>query len=205
MDFSIENYVSRETIASLQHFESLLLKWSSRINLISKNTYGTSWERHILDSAQIIQYWPSKFDTWLDVGSGGGLPGIVLAIIARELNPDAKFSLVESDSRKCAFLRQASRDLSLTDNIMVQNSRIEDLDSGPVDVISARALASLDDLLSFASPYVGPKTTAIFPKGKSASQEVAMARKNWSFKLEEFQSSTDKDAKILKLRDIARV
>ena len=192
--------VSRETFARLEHFASLTAKWTPKINLIAKGTVNEIWERHIVDSAQIYSYTPESFAKWADLGSGGGFPGIVVAAIAKEKQPDARFVLIESDQRKCAFLRTAARELDLP--VTVIASRIENSPPQAADVVSARALASLTMLLPLIRRHLHPEGRALVHKGRQAPQEIAEARAQWSFELEDHPSITDPDARLLDIRRI---
>jgi 16S rRNA (guanine527-N7)-methyltransferase len=192
--------VSRETIERLERFAALTAKWTPKINLIAKGTIGEIWDRHIVDSAQIFHYAPKSFATWVDLGSGGGFPGIVAAAIAKEKRPDAAFVLIESDQRKCAFLRTAARELGL--DVTVIAARIEDVPPQSADIVSARALASLSALLPLIQRHLGENGHALVHKGRQAAQEIAEARLHWSFDLEDHPSITDPDARLL---DIQRI
>jgi 16S rRNA (guanine527-N7)-methyltransferase len=192
--------VSRETLARLELFASLTAKWTPKINLIAKGTICDIWERHIVDSAQIYRYAPETYATWVDLGSGGGFPGIVVAAIARERQPDARFVLIESDQRKCAFLRTAARELDLSVNVTA--SRIEDAPPQAADIVSARALASLTALLPLIRRHLRDDGRALVHKGRQAPQEIAEARAQWSFDLEDHPSITDPDARLLDIRRI---
>ena len=192
--------VSRETIERLEAFAALVAQWTKRINLVSVNSVDQIWQRHIEDSAQIFQYAGSNCSRWVDLGSGGGFPGIVLAILARELNPTVAFILVESDLRKATFLRTAARTLDL--NVSVESQRIEALAPLNGDVVSARALASLSALLPMVNLHLAENGTAILPKGRKFADEIAQARESWDFDLEEYQSITEDDARVLVLKRI---
>lgn len=195
--------VSRETFARLETYVELLEKWTAKINLISRGTIPAIWSRHILDSIQVYAAGPSRFDHWVDLGTGGGLPGLVVAIMAAE-NPAQKMvTLVESDGRKSAFLRTALRETAVPGRVFCE--RIESLPAQRADVISARALADLGDLLSFADRHLNENGTALFPKGVSWEKEVEVARNEWSFNLEVLRSRTEEGSVILKIGDIARV
>lgn len=194
--------VSRETFADLQAFEQLVRRWTPAINLVSKTTLPDLWARHILDSAQVFSLCPSSATSWADLGSGGGFPGIVVAILARELKPDLHVTLVESDLRKATFLRQAAQSLALP--VAVRSNRIESLDPLNADVLSARALAPLSDLLAYADRHLAAGGVAIFPKGARYAEELAAAQENWAFDADTQQSHSDADAAILVIRNIHR-
>lgn len=194
--------VSRETLAALHELEALVQRWTPAINLVSKSTVGTLWQRHILDSAQIFSLCPSSALSWVDLGSGGGFPGLVVAILAKELKPDLEVTLVEADQRKATFLRQAAQALKL--GVTVVAKRIEALERLNADVLSARALAPLSGLLGFAEKHMSPNGTAIFPKGSQFADEIADARRTWAFNIDTRQSLSDAEAAILVIRNIHR-
>lgn len=194
--------VSRETMADLQGFVALVLKWTPKINLISASSESMIWDRHIVDSVQIYRYAPDDVRLWLDIGSGGGFPGIVAAILGKARHPDAQFVLIESDQRKVVFLRTAIRDLGLAAS--VHADRIEDVPPIGADVVSARALGSLPVLLPLVARHMNPAGVAILHKGRQASSEIDEARQNWRFELEEKPSLTDPDARLLLLQRIHR-
>ena len=195
--------VSRETFERLEKFADLLERWTPKINLISKSTIPTIWSRHIRDSVQVYFSGPDRFDHWLDLGSGGGLPGVIISILAAE-NPAQKMvSLVESDGRKCAFLRTALREAAVPGRVFCD--RIEVLAPQEADVLSARALADLETLLGFASRHLKKGGIALFSKGVSWKKEVDAARSEWSFDLEVLKSETEEGSVLLKIGDIARV
>lgn len=190
--------VSRETYSCLQCYLALLVKWNARINLIASSTLATAWDRHFVDSAQLWQLAePRKSGKWVDLGSGGGFPGLVLATIAAEKAPDIEFVLVESDTRKAVFLRNAVRELGLGAKIL--DDRVENLPPLQADVISARALAPLAKLLDFAERHGKEGTLCLFPKGRSHDSELTEARKAWHISSESIPSLTDPNSVILKI------
>ena len=195
--------VSRETMEDLQILCDLLIKWNKTINLVSKSTILDIWTRHILDSAQAWQQRPKKFTSWVDMGSGGGFPALVLAILAKNDAPSAVFHLIESDGRKCAFLRNVSRETSL--NTQIHTNRIENSDKIQTDVISARALASVDKLLDFAEVFKAKDTFCLFLKGQSYAKEIDEAAESWRFQWNATQSLSDNMGVILKIWNIERV
>ena len=194
--------VSRETFQTLLDFEALVRKWTTAINLVSKATVPGIWQRHIADSAQIFQYLPPEARTWLDLGSGGGFPGIVVAILAREMAPGLRVTLVESDKRKATFLRQAAQQLQL--DVAVLDKRIESIPPQDADVLSARALSPLCDLLPYAAAHLRPAGVAVFPKGARYNEELAEARSAWAFDVEIKPSCSESGAAILVIRNIHR-
>lgn len=195
--------VSRETVETLRSFEAIVRRWSPVINLVSHSSLRSFWERHILDSAQLFHFYQSGGRSWIDIGSGAGLPGLVIAILAREKHPALKVTLIESDQRKATFLREAARQLSLSCDIIAQ--RAEVVPTLGADILSARAFSALSSLLPFAERHLMPDGVAIFPKGKSWRQEIEDARKGWSFRFDAEKSVSDHEAAVLVLREITRV
>lgn len=194
--------VSRETSERLDHFVELLKKWSKSINLVSRSTMEHVWHRHIADSAQIWPLAPKEAQIWADLGSGGGLPGMVIAILAHELRPSLRVTLVESDLRKSAFLSTASRELGLTTNVLAK--RIEEVPPLGADVVSARALAPLDRLLPLAARHLGENGVGLFPKGVKHVDELAAALASWRFTHETYKSETESEAVIYKIGGLSR-
>jgi 16S rRNA (guanine527-N7)-methyltransferase len=195
--------VSRETDARLHALADLVIKWTSRINLISSSSVSDIWVRHVIDSAQLYAMAPAKWKSWADVGSGGGFPGMVIAVIAAELNPDGRVTLIESDQRKSVFLRTAIRELGIETTVVA--GRIESMAPLGADVLSARALGVLADLLPIAHRHLAPNGQAIFPKGRKADDEVKLARTAWQFDIASQPSSTDPDAQVLMIKNICHV
>lgn len=198
---SLEN-VSRETIGRLRSFEALAQKWTQKINLVSRGDIEQIWERHIVDSLQIYDLAPPN-GLWMDIGSGGGFPGIVAAIMAKENSSEREFILVDSDQRKCAFLRTAARELEL--NVKVFSERVECLEPVSASVLSARAMDDLDGLLNHTARHLIRGGVALFPKGATWQKEHEGAQKNWDYELEVIPSETNSEATILKITEISRV
>lgn len=195
--------VSRETMQDLILLVELLQKWNKTINLVGKASIEQVWSRHILDSAQVWQLRPENLNVWVDLGSGGGFPGLVLAILAKQDAPEAKFHMIESDARKCAFLRNVSRETML--NVQVHNARIENVDEIAADVVSARALASVEKLVGLSTKFLGDNAFCLFLKGQGCATEVEKARELWRFQSETTQSLSDDAGEILKIWNIERV
>lgn len=194
--------VSRETLDRLHRYAALLVKWNPAINLVSKASLTQLWQRHIADSAQIFALAPQGARHWADLGSGGGFPGLVVAILAAEHAPDMRVSLVESDARKAAFLAAAARETGVQPQI--HSARIEALPPLQADVLSARALAALPALCGFAERHLAAGGLALFPKGAQYAIEIAEARKFWRFDLAQSPSKTDTEAVILEIRGLTR-
>jgi 16S rRNA (guanine527-N7)-methyltransferase len=193
--------VSRETCARLDTFCELVRKWNPKVNLVSRASLPELWERHVADSVQLLKI-QVDMSHWVDIGSGGGFPGVVIAAAMPDRSPNAKMTLVESDQRKAAFLRTAIRELGLP--ATVKSQRIEDCDPMEATVISARALAPLSQLLGYAHRHLVSEGIAVFPKGATWQKEVADACQEWSFSHEAIKSQTDPDAAILVIRDIKK-
>jgi 16S rRNA (guanine527-N7)-methyltransferase len=194
--------VSRETFEQLQVFEAVIRKWNPSINLISRNSMSELWERHIVDSVQVFRATEPK-GHWVDLGSGGGFPGLIISILAHEESPDLNVTLVESDQRKSAFLRNAARECGVKCKVI--SKRIEQAEPQNADILSARALADLSLLLEFADRHLSPGGVALFPKGVSWKKELEQARNKWSFDAEAITSLTEPDAAILKIKGVTRV
>ncbi|MEE4118826.1 MAG: 16S rRNA (guanine(527)-N(7))-methyltransferase RsmG [Paracoccaceae bacterium] len=187
--------VSRETERRLARFADLLTRWTRRVNLVAPSTVDQLWERHILDSAQLCTFAPRTSGLWLDIGSGGGLPGLVCALVAQDILPEIRFAFVESDQRKCAFLSTCTREFGL--DALIHAARIEDLPSQGATVVSARALAPLTHLFALAQPHARPGATLIFPKGARHTAEIAEAQATWRFTATAHPSITEPAARIL--------
>lgn len=194
--------VSRETLVRLQTLADLLVKWSPRINLVSKSTMTSLWERHILDSVQVLRCAPNQALHWVDIGSGGGFPGLVVALMEGEPDAPQKVTLIESDQRKCAFLRTVLRETGVKASVLTE--RIEKAPPQEADILSARALADLPLLFDFAERHLSPDGTALFPKGASWQKELKSVQESWSFDCEVVKSITDSQAVILKVGELKR-
>ncbi|WP_455480738.1 16S rRNA (guanine(527)-N(7))-methyltransferase RsmG [Bartonella sp. B12(2025)] len=189
--------VSRETMDDLMKFETLIMQWNTHINLVSTTTIPVLWTRHILDSAQIYPL-QNDFMHWCDLGSGGGFPAIVIAIFMKE-RKTGHIDLVESNGKKISFLRTVIAQLNLP--ATVHHCRIEDVYQKikTPDVITARGLASLDDLLKLIFPFFTQKTIALFQKGRDYSTEITNASANWQFNLIKHKSKIDENSVILEI------
>ncbi len=195
--------VSRETEQRLKHYQSLLVKWQDKINLVSSTTLKDSWKRHFEDSLQILPHLSESAKTLYDIGSGAGFPGLVLAMA----RPDIAVTLIESDAKKCAFLQTVSRETEI--GVTVKNIRIE----GAVkalpspDIITARALAPLETLFTYIWPLAehNESLILIFPKGETWSAEIETAKAaGWTFDVVETKSQTDSAARILVFKSLRK-
>lgn len=187
--------VSRETLRRLEVFVETLERWQKAINLVGKTTMDGVWKRHVADSAQIVPLLPERAATLVDLGSGGGFPGLVIAA----MRPDLQLTMIESDARKSAFLGEAARKMGLQKqpNIVIQ--RIESAPPAGADVVTARALAPLGRLLEWSSRHRTDTAICLFHKGKGWQAEVGEAKKEWDFSPEPIASVTDRDAVILRI------
>lgn len=207
-DFAAAFGASVVTIDRLQTYVDCLALWQPRINLVAPSTLPDVWYRHFADSAQLIALAPPAPATWVDLGSGAGFPGLVVAILLAGCDGTSspKVTLVESDQRKCAFLAEVVRRTGLAASIAVdiRCARIESastratLDSP--DVVSARALAPLGKLLGLAAPLLGPSSIGLFLKGRGAEAEVIEAQRTWQFSYDVVASRTDAEARIIRVR-----
>ncbi len=189
--------VSRETLDRLVSYVELLELWNRRINLVGRNTMGDIWRRHILDAAQLYPLLPARTRILVDLGSGAGLPGLVLALMGVP-----EVHLTESDQRKAVFLREACRVTGIS--AIVHAERIEKMPRFVADVITARALTDLSQLIDLASRFVGDRTLCLFLKGATADTELAAASSHWRMKVERLHSHSDPGGVILKLEALRR-
>lgn len=194
--------VSRETLERLEHYETLLRKWNKAINLVSPSTIKDAKSRHFVDSAQIYALANADWKIWCDMGTGGGFPGMVIAILAAEKNPTGEVVLLESDQRKATFLRTVARETGVTARVI--SERIEAAAPVNADILSARALASLDILFDFADRHLKFTGQALFPKGATWQKEIQEAQRSWSFSHEVHKSTVDLNSVILSIGGIAR-
>jgi len=195
--------VSRETTEKLRLLETELRRWQAIKNLVGPGTLDDIWTRHIVDSLQLLAAAPNA-QTWLDLGSGAGFPGLVLAIAGQPQG--LQVDLVESNSRKCAFLRHVAR---LTEApATIHEARLETIIPqfvGRADIVSARALASLTKLVEWTEPLLKAGTTGLFPKGRDVDAELTEASRSWKLGTEILPSQTDSSARILRITSIERV
>ena len=204
IDSELQKYaVSRETIEKLKNFVEILKEWNSRMNLVSKNSLEDVWQRYILDSLQLIEYLPHNLQHLVDIGSGAGFPGIVLAIVMMEKFPAAKITLVESITKKTVYLNDVCQKLGL-ENTDVINNRVENIVFKDVDVVTARAVAALDVLCGYAYKIIGIKGSALWLKGKTYEQEHEVARKNWHYAMKIYPNRYSDDGVVMELRDLRK-
>lgn len=196
-EFAVGVDVSRETLARLTTYVALLERWQNSVNLVGKGTLNDIWRRHILDSAQLYNLLPSPFGRVVDLGSGAGFPGMVLAIMGA-----TDVELIEANTRKCGFLREVARVTNT--QVIINNDRIEGVAPRIADVVTARALAPLPRLLGYAKTYVGPETICLFLKGRRLHQELTDARKTWKMGITTITSLSDAGGSVLHLRKLSR-
>ena len=194
--------VSRETLAQLEAYVGLLGKWQRAINLVSRASLADVWRRHMLDSAQLLTMAPEAAQTWVDLGSGAGFPGLVLAIMGA-----GEVHLIESDGRKCAFLHEVVRTCGA--HAVIHNCRIEAFQHAPgrpseIDVITARALAATSELVDMAQHLVTQDTVCLFPKGQDVDNELTNLQKNSKISLEKLPSATNPDSVVLRIGGLGR-
>ncbi len=185
----------------MDRYLDLLADWNTRMNLVGPSALAEFWDRHALDSAQLLEHAPDA-RVWADIGAGAGFPGLVLAILLKD-RPGVTVHLIESMAKRCAFLRTVSVALNLP--TQVHNARAESLDLSPVHVVTARACAPLPRLLEYARPVLRGPAVALFLKGKDAEAELAEARKTWRFTAALLPSISGPDGRIIRLERLARV
>lgn len=194
--FQADSSVSRETLDRLQTYVDLLGRWNKAINLVGKGTLADAWRRHILDSAQLVDLLPPALPDRprriVDLGSGAGFPGLVLAIMGA-----GEVHLIESDQRKATFLREVIRRTQAPATVQAQ--RIEAVRDLAADVVTARALASLTELVGLAQPFLAPGTVCLFPKGGEVARELTEAEKAWRLAVERFPSQSDPRGTLLRV------
>jgi len=200
--------ISRETIDLLKIYEETLRQWQKTINLIAPSTVESIWQRHFADSAQLLRLAPENVRSWVDLGSGAGFPGMVVAILLagqRSPGEGSIVRLIESDARKAAFLGEIARKTAVAVDIIHGRIELSSTQSsfGAVEIVSARALAPLERLLGLSSPFFGPDTIGLFPKGREVEREIDTARKHWDFDVRLEQSLTDREGRIAVIRQLA--
>ena len=196
--FFDKHNVSRETMNCLENYVDLLIKWNQRINLISKHTINQIWDRHVLDSAQLVRFIDKDVRKWVDLGSGAGFPGLIVASIVKDSIPKLCVSLVESDQRKCVFLRQAADLLKV--NVEIFAGRVQDCSFKNADIISARALAPIKKLLPYFIQIGKTKgAKALFLKGKNINRELQDVEDLEQFNIKTYPSLVDESGFVLEV------
>jgi len=195
-DFAARTDVSRETLARLKAYADLLVDWNARHNLVARSTLPDLWRRHFWDSAQLTPLIPDTSRSLADLGSGAGFPGLVLAA----MRPELAVTLHEATTKKCDFLEAAADRMGLS--VTIQNARLEDLPRQSFDVVTARALAPLPQLLRYAQNFVGLNGVCLFLKGQNVGVELTEAHKYWNIKVSQVPSQTDPSAAIVIVREM---
>ncbi len=195
--------VSRETFHRIEEFQEFFLRWARRTNLVAASTLGDVWTRHVLDSAQLAALAPGA-SKWLDMGSGGGFPGLIVAFLISD-RAGASVDLVESNLKKAAFLRAAAGEFALP--ARVHPKRIKDLAKvlEQPEIVTARALAPLTGLLDMAEPWLARGAAGLFHKGRDYRREVQETVNAWAFDLVEHGSRISRDGVVLEVRNVRRV
>lgn len=199
LDLQVSLNVSRETLERLKTYVALLQEWNARHNLVSRQSLDDVWRRHIYDSAQLLAFIPSDARSLVDLGSGAGFPGVILAILLRD-RAGFRITLYEATRKKCDFLELAAARIGLP--VEVRNTRIEEAGPELFDIVTARALAPLDRLLLYAQPFQGPQTLNLFLKGQSVGGELTLARKSWRMEIEQHPSRSHSSGVILAIREL---
>ena len=194
--------VSRETIKSLFEYEILLSKWNSKINLVSKNTLAHVWNRHFLDSGQIIKHVDASRKRWVDVGSGAGFPGLVIALLLRDREIDCELVLIEKSTKKVYFLNEVIRKLDL--NVKVLNNDIGNVEPLNADILSARAFSELNDLIQIAHIHRKENGICLFLKGENYRLEIDKTLNYWFFDYDIFNSLSNPSGKIIRVKNILK-
>lgn len=189
-------------MSKLDALVATLIKWNPRINLVAANSLTDVWTRHILDSAQLFEAHSVGTAVWVDLGSGGGFPGFVIAILAQARAPDLKVRLVESDQRKAAFLRTVSRETMTPVEVIV--GRAEQIEPQSADIVSARALAPLNRLLDYAERHLVPGGRCVFLKGETHEEELRGALAIWQFTYQKEPSLSHPSGTVLSIGDLRR-
>lgn len=202
--FAARFNVSRETIARLQIYEALLKRWQRGTNLVAPKTLEHIWHRHFADSAQLLAHAPDSAK-WLDLGSGAGFPGLVIAICTANRD-DSRVHIVESNARKCAFCQEVVRETGCS--VEIHQTRIESLGGKDklieADIVTARALAPLDHLFDLAAPFFRAGASGLFLKGRRVSEEMEQAAKRWDCEAQLHPSATDGQARIVQISRLRR-
>lgn len=195
--------VSRETKERLYIYAKLLRTWNPKINLVASSTIQDLWSRHFADSAQLYALAPKDFDHWVDLGSGGGFPGLVIAILAQEKTSTSRVTLVESDVRKSTFLRTVLRETEVAATVITK--RIDAVPPLSASVVSARALAPLSKLLEFSYLHLSETGVALLQKGQNWEKEMPDAKSAWQFSYRIDKSVIDENSVILSVTGVGRV
>lgn len=199
--------IGEQEYLKLQNFVALLAEWNEKMNLVSKNSFADVWVRHVLDSAQLITYLPKNLKHLVDIGSGAGFPAIVLAILVERIIPEAKLTLVESITKKTVYLNDVVQKLGLK-NVEIINDRVENIDKNTVfkdvDVITARAVAQLDVLCSYAKHIGNANTKLLLLKGQKWAEEDTLAQNHWQYDLTIYPNKYCLDGVVMELLNLRK-
>ena len=201
-EFAREFDVSRETLDAMRAWHTLLAKWNARINLVASGEVERFWERHALDSWQLVRLLPARVASVIDLGSGAGFPGVAVAQ-ALKVRSEGRVLCVEAAGKKANFLRTVARELALP--LDVTSERAESLPAQGFDVVTARAFAPLPRLLAYAERFWGKATVGLFPKGERAAGELAEASRAWRFHVKHYPSRSSETGTILEISGLQRV
>jgi 16S rRNA (guanine527-N7)-methyltransferase len=192
--------VPRETIHRLEVYRRLLIEWNAKFNLVAESTLPHIWARHFLDSAQLMEYIPDTALTLADMGAGAGFPGLVLAIMAQDQKKTLHVHAIESIGKKSDFLQAVTDELKL--NVTVRRERVEAIKDFKADIITARAMNLLPELLKYANRLIHKDSICLFLKGKNAAEELTQAEKYWTFGIEIHPSRSDDSGSVLVMKNL---
>ena len=192
--------VSRETFKSFCEYEALLSKWNKKINLVSQNTLAQLWNRHFLDSGQIINHVDALGKKWVDVGAGAGFPGLVVALLLRDRKIDCDMVLVEKNTNKVFFLNEVIRKLNL--NVKVVNKNVDTIEPLNADIFTARAFSELKKLIELAYRHRKERGVCLFLKGENYRFELDKTLNYWFFDYDIFDSVSNSSGKIIRVKKI---
>jgi 16S rRNA (guanine527-N7)-methyltransferase len=200
-DFQAAVGATDAQVADVERYRALLEDWNGRMNLVGPSAMAAFWRRHALDSAQLLEIEPDA-RVWADLGTGAGLPGVILAILLKG-DPRARVHLVESLLKRCRFLEEVVTTLGLPAS--VHRARAESLKLTGIEVVTARACAPLSRLLGYAAPAMRGRTRGLFLKGRDVDAEIAEARRNWRFEVALIPSMSDPSGRVVRVEALARV
>ncbi len=201
-DFIAETGADAEVMARLDAYAATLIDWNGRMNLVSPASLADLWQRHMFDSAQLVPLIPNGTRRIVDLGSGAGFPGLVIAAMRGD-GVGRETVLIESIEKKCAFLRAAAEAMGLGDAVRVIRGRAEDVTGLKADLVTARAVAPLDTLLEYAKNFADKQTALLFPKGRTAADELTAARQSWTLEGKMIPSRSDREASIIAIQFFA--
>ncbi len=200
--FIAQTAASEGAMARLDAYADILADWNGRMNLVSPASLADLWRRHMFDSAQLVPLIPAGTRRIVDMGSGAGFPGLVIAAMRAD-GVGLETVLIESIEKKCAFLRAAAAAMGVSDRVKVIRGRAEDVTGLKADLVTARAMAPLEVLLGYAKRFADRQTQLLFPKGRTAADELTAARRSWTIEAEMIPSRSDGEASIIAIRHFA--